>query len=409
MFNSAILDVIIGLAFVYTMLSMICSALTEWFARFMSLRSKTLAKGIKSLLGEMDTEKLYEHPLIKGLTTKKGKPSYIPAHTFFLAVMDIIMSPKQPNHFQIKPNETEKIEEVRQVVASLPSDSVIKGALLERIDTIANLPSTPEEKATLLNQIDGIAKVRLDTLIKRNMLDDIDAQIVKLQNIIAAEDQSTPPTETTKDLEKIHEFKAAVAMLPLDSGIKNMFFTLINTPEIALMDDEKEQLKRVQKKAEKWFDDAMDRVSGWYKRNTQLFILFCALVVTVAANVDTLKIINQLWYEYDETTGSALVSAAEGLIRDRDKLESLEAPMEKLMQIQEELQRQPLPIGWHKGEFERFVEHFKDEGPARIPGWLLTTIAVSLGAPFWFQLLNKIVSLRSTGNRPPKASEEKTE
>jgi hypothetical protein len=37
-------------------------------------------------------------------------------------------------------------------------------------------------------------------------------------------------------------------------------------------------------------------------------------------------------------------------------------------------------------------------------GWLLMAIAVSLGAPFWFDLLNKLVNLRLAGVKPDKAT-----
>jgi hypothetical protein len=45
----------------------------------------------------------------------------------------------------------------------------------------------------------------------------------------------------------------------------------------------------------------------------------------------------------------------------------------------------------------------------KILGILLTAIAASLGAPFWFDLLNRFVSIRSTGKAPeerPKGPKE---
>jgi hypothetical protein len=40
---------------------------------------------------------------------------------------------------------------------------------------------------------------------------------------------------------------------------------------------------------------------------------------------------------------------------------------------------------------------------AALPGWILTAIAVSLGAPFWFGLLQQVVNLRNAGSKPPRA------
>ncbi|MEO8630927.1 MAG: hypothetical protein ABI612_22940 [Betaproteobacteria bacterium] len=36
----------------------------------------------------------------------------------------------------------------------------------------------------------------------------------------------------------------------------------------------------------------------------------------------------------------------------------------------------------------------------KIIGWLITGLAVTLGALFWFDLLNKLVNLRGSGPKP---------
>src|SRR5215211_9020344 len=70
-FGSTVLDVAIGLVFVYLLLSLICSAITEGIARVFAMRSGTLKEGIRNLLsgpGDVDyAQKLYDHPLISGL------------------------------------------------------------------------------------------------------------------------------------------------------------------------------------------------------------------------------------------------------------------------------------------------------------------------------------------------------
>jgi hypothetical protein len=43
----------------------------------------------------------------------------------------------------------------------------------------------------------------------------------------------------------------------------------------------------------------------------------------------------------------------------------------------------------------------------KIIGLLITTIAVSFGAPFWFELLNKLVNLRMAGRNPREAAAPK--
>ena len=51
------------------------------------------------------------------------------------------------------------------------------------------------------------------------------------------------------------------------------------------------------------------------------------------------------------------------------------------------------PIGWGEGE-GGWLDWLK-----RIFGWLITTAAVSLGAPFWFDLLGKVANLRGAGGQ----------
>src|SRR5262249_25844287 len=74
-----------------------------------------------------------------------------------------------------------------------------------------------------------------------------------------------------------------------------------------------------------------------------------------------------------------------------------------------------LPVGYQKTEF---VNYWKDIGNRQasdilsewainVGGWLLAAIAVSLGAPFWFDLLNKLINVRLAGSKPPSPKSAK--
>src|SRR5437764_15256613 len=98
MFGSAVLEIVIGLVLVYFVLSLFCSALNEWVARWTELRSKTLRSGIEMLLGDPARTQLaaafHQHPLIRGLRMGRDSyPSYIPSRTFALAIIDLVMQP----------------------------------------------------------------------------------------------------------------------------------------------------------------------------------------------------------------------------------------------------------------------------------------------------------------------------
>ncbi len=92
------LEVAIGLAFVYLILSLICSAVQELIAQVMSWRSATLQDGIRNLLRDPNLKdakdkvrdlagEVYAHPLVKKLAKEGKKPSYIPARTFAMALL----------------------------------------------------------------------------------------------------------------------------------------------------------------------------------------------------------------------------------------------------------------------------------------------------------------------------------
>src|SRR5262249_18154540 len=87
----AILDVALGLVFVYLLLSLLCTIVNEWIAQAARLRARTLRAGIETLLNDVKfkrvTEQLYWHPLIAGLKHGERDPSYIPGALFAKAFL----------------------------------------------------------------------------------------------------------------------------------------------------------------------------------------------------------------------------------------------------------------------------------------------------------------------------------
>ncbi len=174
-----------------------------------------------------------------------------------------------------------------------------------------------------------------------------------------------------------------------------------------------------------WYDDAMDRLSGKYKRYSQLVAIVSGLVIAVALNVDSIRIANALWQS--ESLRQQTVTAAEAFqMPDTpvgDKAEqALKNNVDTLFKLD-------LPIGWltpytfqkqqtAKGPDGTAVEqaatgvfhYFKGAGWGgvllAIVGWLITGLATSLGAPFWFDTLQRFLQFRGTGKKPAKASEE---
>jgi hypothetical protein len=142
---------------------------------------------------------------------------------------------------------------------------------------------------------------------------------------------------------------------------------------------------------ERWFDSSMDRVSGWYRRKTQWWLLLWALVVALAVNADSLQIADRLWK--DEAVRDAVIARAEqaGTNGGGVNVNDLK-----------------IPLGWSlsTGGQERDFPDDTSGWIAKAIGILITTFALLLGAPFWFDLLGKVAHLRAAGVKPAKA--EKT-
>src|SRR5918911_4672778 len=103
MFGSTILEVAIGIIFVYLFVSLICSAINEMFASLINKRGKNLFEGITNLLNDPKftglAQQLYSHGLVDGISQGAADanapnrlPSYMHSNTFGLALIDILGS-----------------------------------------------------------------------------------------------------------------------------------------------------------------------------------------------------------------------------------------------------------------------------------------------------------------------------
>ncbi len=68
MFGSGVLDTVIGVVFVFLLVSLIVTTVTELLASIIRSRAKWLEYGIERLIGSAWAEQLYAHPLIEGST-----------------------------------------------------------------------------------------------------------------------------------------------------------------------------------------------------------------------------------------------------------------------------------------------------------------------------------------------------
>src|SRR5206468_4735615 len=144
-----------------------------------------------------------------------------------------------------------------------------------------------------------------------------------------------------------------------------------------------------------WFNSTMERVSGWYKRKTQALQLALALSIVALGNVDSVRIARSL-SGVNSPLRDSIEDAAHSFV---EKNLQQEDPQKQLTAATEAIGNLALPIGWVHGGF----------GPTTALGWLLTALAASLRAPFWFDLLNRFVNVRASGKAPkeePKSPKE---
>jgi hypothetical protein len=159
-------------------------------------------------------------------------------------------------------------------------------------------------------------------------------------------------------------------------------------------------------KLEQWFDASMDRVSGWYKRKLQWITLAIAIVLVLALNVSTLRIAEQLSAE-PKVLGNVVAKAeaaaegeesGEGQGKEDDEEEAeMQKAGEEAEAAVDHLAALSLPVFWTE---EKNRPSSGEEWLIAAFGWLITILAVSLGAPFWFDTLNKFSNLRMAGKKP---------
>jgi len=154
--------------------------------------------------------------------------------------------------------------------------------------------------------------------------------------------------------------------------------------------------------AEEWYNEMMNRVAGWYKRNLQRITFFIGVVIAFGLNLNTIEISRKLGAD-DELRKAILQSAVaysnnvvdeSSALTDDQKLELLTARMDTLIEKSNtvsSIMDIKYPSCKDKEDGVGFWSYFL--------GCLLTAIALSLGAPFWFDLLNKLIKLRSSGTQ----------
>jgi hypothetical protein len=509
LFGSSIVDMAIGLFFLYWLLSIICSSIWEMIAALLKLRAADLERGIANLVcdprvfhavmahpaitavGNTDAEMTLVQTLA-GSQGVAGRPSYISARAFSLAFLDAI-APVQngSNGLQAVRKQARDLIGVADVaVAALPArgtpamappgggalpagEALVK--VQDRLEAVLkdNLNAIPSSnrKTRLLEKLDstkgGVADALRDGLkaptwhpvrravveaidasagcelyrwasgmhekdaLRRSILGSIEGKQRLGRFLLNITDRELGPLEREKlftqlytvvkdmpvgaardafeealrrgDLEQLR----AIAEKELPSPIAQRVF---GTLDAAIQD-----LAALRTRIESWFDESMEHVSGIYKRRSKAWIFIVALLVTLPAGADSLRFVSTLYAnptlrdvlvrEADQsvtaptpapTTAAAAPTPATVASANPTPTTNRLTASEAAKQLAELNQLfgfadQPEPFG--SGGWMAWLA-------TRVLGAILTAFAVSLGAPFWFDVLGKIVNVRSTGKAP---------
>ncbi len=203
-----------------------------------------------------------------------------------------------------------------------------------------------------------------------------------------------------------------------------------------------------------WFDRSMSRASGVYKRNAKGVAILIGIAIASFVNADTFHVFNRL--SSDENLRQVITKRASDVVPANGARPPLGQELDDIRkQTDDALKNVALPISWNPtnlskqfdcppatpinrenvtGEqewttvFASCLNHqpqkgtlsFFDkiglttqvflthpwEGFKILLGWILSGIAIAMGAPFWFDLLSKIVNVRNTGSKPKPAPEQ---
>ncbi|MFI5151091.1 MAG: hypothetical protein ACHQRM_15255 [Bacteroidia bacterium] len=168
---------------------------------------------------------------------------------------------------------------------------------------------------------------------------------------------------------------------------------------------------------ENWYEEYMNRVSGWYKKKTKTWLMVIGLLAAILMNVDTIHISQQLWE--NSVLRTSLVNAVDAYVPDSSQAKgankSFSRQVNDIRKGYNSIEMLHLPIGWvltereearieaeehssYTGRYFGILRIFTHKiGLSKIIGWIFTAIAVSFGAPIWFDMLNKLINLRNTG------------
>ncbi|PSB22139.1 hypothetical protein C7B65_01670 [Phormidesmis priestleyi ULC007] len=256
-----------------------------------------------------------------------------------------------------------------------------------------------------------------------------------------------------QDYQSYVEIQKGLGKLP--NAVRESLAVLARRAQTRVKQTESD-INQLREEVSLWFDRSMSRTSGVYKRNAKGVAILIGITIASFTNSDTFHVFNRL--SSDENLRQVITKRASDVISPatsgdrpplRQELDNIRNQTDSV------LRNVALPISWNPANLskqfdcppaapinrdnvtseqewatmfasclnrppeERDISFFKKIGLTaqvafRHPweafkmllGWVLSGIAIAMGAPFWFDLLNRFVNVRNTGNKPKAAPEQ---
>ncbi len=199
---------------------------------------------------------------------------------------------------------------------------------------------------------------------------------------------------------------ASVDALPGDSALKAQLKAIARVSA----DTTDNYVKAVSE----WFDKSLTMLGEVHKRKMQLISIIVGLVLAVALNINTARLVKHLYH--DKSSREAVAALAAKFVEtttpaDLERCTKRSSPPVAADSSCARVQALMSGVGGSEGVWASLPIGWDREADGSLPltwsavvGWPLTALAVSLGAGFWFDLLSKVVNIRH-GMRKPKMEE----
>jgi hypothetical protein len=426
--SSGVIDLAIGLTFVFGVTAALASVVTELIARLLGLRGAYLLGGLRELVDDNKattdlSEAEEDYNTIRNMVAPSTEPSAepTPAEPAPAEQTPPEPAPAEPAPAERAPAERAPAEPAPPVTPSA-TGALLGGPILST-QGMAGQISSRKLTLTASGTPDRMPKMTVNqqsaNLLRRTRA--LWSQRRSLPSYISASsfadaviDLVVPDPEGQTTMTSIEQGVAALPddMVPFKPSLQ------------ALIKNAEGDVNQFRSSVEQWYDDHMDRVSGWYKRHVAIITLVVGAILVVLLNINALTVGRTLYTE------SAVSTAVSNLaVKDTNcptptpsptsTAQALKAQQECLEDLQGQLSAAAaagLPIGWgtvrdcteqgaHCNWWDRrgiFSQH-GDSGVQLIlvlVGFLIMVIALVPGAQFWFGLLSMLGSLRTTGPKP---------